>query len=745
MSIIFHKKSGEFHLTNGKISYIMEIMENGQMGQLYYGKAIRDRESFCHLHEEMPRSLMAGAVESNDVLSMQYMSQEYPSYGTSDYRMPAFTILQKNGSRISNFTYRSHEIYQGKKGIEPLPSTYVENPGEAESLEILLADDLTGVELTLTYTIYADEAVITRHARFQNRGEEPVVLDRALSACVEFKDSDFEMIHLAGAWARERYVKTRKLEMGIQAIQSLRGASSSEHNPFLALKRPDANEKQGEVYGFSFVYSGNFIAQVEVNTHDMTRVTMGIHPEMFSWQLETGETFQTPEVVMVYSNQGLNQMSQTYHRLYKTRLVRGEWRDQPRPILLNNWEATYFDFTEEKILKIARKAKDAGAELFVLDDGWFGARNDDYRGLGDWYVNLEKLPSGIKGLSEKIEEMGLKFGLWVELEMVNKDSDLYRAHPDWVIGAPGRYESPARHQHILDFSRKEVVDGIYEMISKIIRESKISYIKWDMNRYMTEPFSKGGTPEDQGKLMHRYILGVYDLYTRLTREFPHILFESCASGGARFDPAMLAFAPQTWTSDDTDAGERMKIQYGTSYVYPLVSMGSHVSAVPNHQMLRNTPLATRANVAYFGTFGYELDLNLLENEEIKQVKAQIEFMKKYRRLIQIDGDFYRLVNPFEGNDTAWMVVSKDKKEAIAAFYQRLNKVNASWLRLRLEGLDEEKLYQITYHSGHANEEPKVVLEAYGDELMNAGLVIDRNELNRNGGDFASVLYTLKEI
>ncbi len=463
---------------------------------------------------------------------------------------------------------------------------------------------------------------------------------------------------------------------------------------------------------------------------------------------------------MVYSDKGLNKMSQTYHRLYRKRLMHGEWRDKARPILLNNWEATYFDFNEEKILTIAKKAKEAGVELFVLDDGWFGARNDDYRGLGDWYVNLEKLPDGISGLSKKVEELGLKFGLWVELEMVNKDSDLYRAHPDWIISAPNRFESHARHQNVLDFSRNEVVDYIYEMIAKVIRESSISYIKWDMNRYMSEPYSKGSAPCEQGKVMHKYILGVYDLYTRLTTEFPHILFESCASGGARFDPAMLYFAPQTWCSDDTDASERTKIQYGTSYVYPIVSMGSHVSAVPNHQMHRITPIETRANVAYFGTFGYELDLNLLSDAEIETVKKQIAFMKEHRELIQMDGDFYRLLSPFEGNETAWMVVSSDKTQAVAAFYQRLNKVNASWLRLKLDGLDANTKYEVScdmapvtsYDAkiaeayGHKTEEDSVkTYQAYGDELMSAGIPIDREELNKKGGDFASLLYTLKKV
>ena len=647
------------------------------------------------------------------------------------------SVRQENGSRIVNFTYRSHEIYGGKKNLTPLPAVYTENDEEAQTLEILLHDSLMDTDLVLSYTVFAEMPVLTRNSRIVQKGNQKIVLERAMSASVEFPDMDYEMVHLSGAWARERYVKNRKLEMGIQAVQSLTGTcSSAEHNPFLALKRPHTTEDQGDVYGFSLVYSGNFLAQTEVSTFDITRVMMGIHPEGFHWELSAGEEFQTPEVVMVYSSQGLNKMSQTYHKLYRKRLMRGMWRDQARPILLNNWEATYFDFNEEKILNIAAKAKEAGVELFVLDDGWFGTRNDDYRGLGDWYVNLEKLPDGISGLSHKVEEMGLKFGLWVELEMVNKDSDLYRAHPDWIIGVPERFESHPRHQHVLDFSRKEVVDYIYAMVSKIIRESSISYIKWDMNRYMTEPYSRGLDASSQGEVMHKYILGVYDLYTRLTTEFPEILFESCASGGARFDPAMLYFAPQTWTSDDTDGNERTKIQYGTSYVYPIVSMGTHVSAVPNHQLYRVTPLSTRANVAYFGTFGYELDLNLLSDREMEMVKEQIEFMKENRELIQMDGDFYRLRSPFEGNDTAWMVVSQDKKQAIAGFYQKLNKVNASWLRLKLQGLDKERLYDVQCE--------ETIYQAYGDELMYVGIPLDRERLNKKGGDFASLIYVLKE-
>lgn len=737
MAIRFYEKTKTFHLFNKEVSYIMCVMENGQIENLYYGKAIKEREDFSHFHEEMSRALTSVCVPEPGVLSMQYTKQECPVYGTGDYRSPALTIAQKNGSKIVNFTYVSHEIIKGKKALTPLPAVYTESEEEAWTLEILLHDEVMNTDVILSYTVFEEYPVIARNIKVSHKGTESINLEKVMSASVEFPDMDFEMIHLSGAWSRERYVKNRKLEMGIQAVQGINGtACGAEHNPFIALKRPETTESQGEVYGFSLVYSGNFLAQTEVSTFGMTRVMMGIHPEGFCWELKGGEEFQTPEVIMVYSDQGLNKMSQVYHRLYRKRLMRGIWRDQARPILLNNWEATYFDFDEEKILNIARKAKEVGVELFVLDDGWFGARNDDYRGLGDWYVNLDKLPDGIAGLSRKIEEIGLRFGLWVELEMVNKDSDLYREHPEWIIGVPGRFECHGRHQHVLDFSRTEVVDYIYNLISKIIRESSISYIKWDMNRYMTEPYSRGADAASQGKVMHKYILGVYDLYTRLTEEFPEILFESCASGGARFDPAMLFFAPQTWTSDDTDASERTKIQYGTSYVYPIVSMGSHVSAVPNHQMLRTTPISTRADVAYFGTFGYELDLNLLNNEEIALVKEQVKFMKKHRKLLQIDGDFYRILSPFEGNDTSWMVVSQDKKQAIAAYYQRLNKINASWLRLKLLGLDKEILYSVQYGGKE--------YQAYGDELMYAGIVIDRELLNKNGGDFASLIFVLQE-
>lgn len=736
MPIIYHRQAKQFHLYNQSMSYLIQIMGNDQLGNLYYGKRITDRESYAHLFETGERPHAAISCPEPVSLCLQYTKQEYPAFGTGDYRYGAFVIRQENGSRIVNFAYVSHRIYKGKHSLDPLPSVYVEDEKEADTLEIKLHDDVMDTDLILTYTIYEAMPVLTRHARFDHRGREEIVLLNAMSGAVDLPDCDYEMIRLSGAWSRERHIKRCPLEEGIQSVYSMRGISSAEHNPFLALARKEVTENSGQVYGFSLVYSGSFLGQAEVCSHDTTRVLMGIHPDTFEWPLKKGESFQTPELVMVYSDSGLSYMSQVYHRLYRTRLARGYWRDRERPVLLNNWEATYMDFNEEKILAIAKKAKETGVELFVLDDGWFGERNDDHRSLGDWYVDKEKLPGGISGLSEKIEALGLKFGLWIEPEMVNKNSRFYEAHPDWILSAPGRYETPSRQQHVLDFSRKEIVDAVYKMLKEVIGNAKISYIKWDMNRYLTECYSKGTSPDRQGMVMHKYILGVYDLYTRLLTDFPEILFESCASGGARFDPGMLYFAPQAWCSDNTDAIDRLKIQYGTSLVYPVSSIGAHVSAVPNHQVRRVTPLKSRGNAAVFGAFGYELDLNRLSKEEIELVKQQIACYKKNRKLLH-QGTFYRLKSPFEGNDMAWMVVSEEKDRAVAAYYQILNPANAGWLRLKLQGLCEDIPYTVSMDG--------ITGVYYGSELMYAGIPIDRNRFLTEHGDFASVLLFIDRI
>ena len=604
------------------------------------------------------------------------------------------------------------------------------------TLTVFLEDAVTHIRLELLYTIF-ETGALARSARIVNDGEGPVHLLTAMSLCMDLPDSDYEWVQLSGAWARERHVKVRKLEQGIQAVDSMRGHSSHEHNPFIALKRPTADEFQGEAIGFSLVYSGNFLAQAQVDTHDTTRILMGIHPSWFDWKLDAGESFQTPEAVMVYSMEGLNGMSRIFHKLYGKRLARGYWRDRARPILLNNWEATYFDFTKERLIEIAKKAKECGVELFVLDDGWFGQRSHERAGLGDWVANPERLADGIEGLAEEIEGLGMQFGLWFEPEMVNKDSDLYREHPDWIIETPERHSSHGRFQYVLDFSRKEVVDKIYEMMEKILGGAKVSYVKWDMNRSITECYSSALPADRQGEVFHRYILGVYDLYDRLTSKFPKVLFESCASGGGRFDPGILYYAPQGWASDDSDAVERLKIQYGTSFCYPVSSIGSHVSMAPNHQVYRNTPLHTRANVAYFGTFGYELDLNKISDKEQEQVKEQIRFMKKYREVLQF-GDFYRLKSPFDGNVTAWMVVNEERTLALVGWYRVLCGVNMPFTRIKLQGLKDEYRYEIAGREGWY----------FGNELMNLGLITTdyasgegaEGELYK--GDFDSRIFVL---
>lgn len=750
MSIIFNEKSREFHLFNDNISYIIKILRNNQLGQLYFGKKIHQKDNYDYLLERAYRPMSSYMYEGEYEFSLEHIKQEYPTYGTTDFKYPAYEILQGNGSRITNFEYTSHKIYRGKPQLNGLPATYTEDDSEADTLEITLYDKEIHVELILNYTIFNNESAIARSCKFINKGKENVELTNAMSMCLDLPDCNYELIQLSGAWAREREVRQRKLEQGIQAINSTRGNSGHNHNPFIALKRPKADEFQGEALGFSLVYSGNFLVQVEVDTYDVSRVLMGINPFGFTWHLAENEEFQTPEAVMVYSDKGMNGVSQTYHRLYRTRLARGEWRDKVRPILINNWEATYFDFTEDILVDIAKTAKEDGIELFVLDDGWFGRRCGETSGLGDWYANTDRLPNGISGLSKRIEDLGMKFGLWFELEMVNKDSDLYRKHPEWIIQTPNRSSSHGRNQYVLDFSRKEVVDYIYEMVDIILSESSISYIKWDMNRCITECYSASLPAYRQGEVFHRYILGVYDLYERLIKKHPHILFESCASGGGRFDAGMMYYAPQCWTSDDSDAIERIKIQYGTSFAYPISSMGAHVSITPNHQLFRNAPLETRGNVAYFGAFGYELDLTKLSEEEHELIRRQVEFVKEYRDVIQ-KGTFFRLQSPFENNISAWMIVSEDKKTAIAAYFKVLNDVNCAFRRMKLHGLDKNLLYSVKGTSSSAkidiNKDTNNLY--YGSELMNLGLittdpsagqVIDGSETCT---DYWSKIYVLK--
>ncbi|MBQ7147248.1 MAG: alpha-galactosidase [Pseudobutyrivibrio sp.] len=732
MGIKIHDTEKQFHLFNSKVSYVIGECRDGEMGQLYFGKRINENQ-IIYGYQTLAGRPLCCPVTDDENYTKELACLEYPAFGEGDFRGPAYEIKQSNGSRVTNLMYDRYEVSKGKKSIPGLPASYANTEDEATTLEIVCIDKVANVEVTLSYTIFENYSIITRHASFKNIGQEQVKLTRALSCCIDLPDYEYDWMQFEGAWGRERYPHVRSVEKGIISIESMRGHSSANFNPFIILKRKNTDEFQGEAMGIHLVYSGNFRAAAEVDNYGKLRFTMGINPNWFEWPLEASEVFDTPEVIISYTKDGLNDLSQNIHSFMNNNLVRSPYKNKPRPILLNNWEATEMDFDEEKILKIAKKGKEAGVELFVLDDGWFGKRDDDYAGLGDWFVNTKKLPDGITGLAKKVNDLGIDFGLWIEPEMVNPDSDLYRAHPDWVLVAPDRRRTLGRHQMVLDYSKPEVVDNIYHQLYDVISKANISYIKWDMNRSITECFSQGVDPEKQGMVYHKYIMGVYSLYERLIKDFPHILFESCASGGGRFDAGMLYYAPQAWCSDDTDGHERVKIQYGTSYGYPIVSMGAHVSASPNQQTGRSIAIDDRANIACFGTFGYELDLNEVSEEDFEAVKKQIVFMKEYRGLFQY-GTLYRLQSPFEKNIASWMVVSEDKKQAIVVMYKTHKTPNIGMETIKLQGLDENLVYTI-------NDKEKL----YGDFLMERGLgTMGADEpWYKADGDFTSRMFILK--
>ena len=737
MSIEWNSDTREFHLRNDRISYIFRVLESGWLGHLHFGPSLAAGKAYAHL---VPGEFFGYSNRLGEPVPF-----ECPTGGSGDYRIPALAVELADGSGVLNLRYRSHRIVAGKPPIPGLPSTYTEVGGEAETLEILLVDSVADLEVRLLYTIYRDRPVIVRSARVTNASKGPLIVRAAMSASIDLPDADWQLITLNGDWARERHIDRRDLRPGRQSVSSVRGASSSQHNPFVALVRPAATEETGEVMGFSLVYSGNFLAEAELEPFGTTRVRMGINPDGFSWVLEPSASFDTPEAILVYSATGLDEMSHAYHSLFRERLARGAWRDKLRPILINNWEATYFDFDEARLLEIAAAGRELGIELFVLDDGWFGQRDDDTTSLGDWKVNRRKLPGGLESLARKVEALGMRFGLWIEPEMMSRASALFEAHADWAVGIPSRPLTEHRNQYVLDMSRPEVVDYLFGVLSGVLGSAPISYVKWDMNRTITEPFTPTMPAWRQGEFLHRYILGVYALYDRLTRAFPGILFESCAGGGARFDPGLLAYAPQAWTSDNTDAIDRLKIQYGTSLAYPLSSMGAHVSAVPNHQGGRVTPLATRAAVAFFGDLGYELDPTKLSEDERAAIAEQVAFYKQWRELVQF-GRFHRLRSPFEGdgNETAWMVVAGDRKAALAGFYEVLNRVNIGPRRLRLRGLDPATLYRVSVWPPSAAPDQSSRLIG-GDLLMAAGLVIEARRMAFPVGDFLARLYVLEAV
>ena len=683
MSIFYDENQKSFYLGAGKASYVLHVDEDGRLLNQHWGARVPDGAI-------QPDLSHYPTLASFDPRT-NALPWELPTRGSGWYGEPAVAATNAKGNDMVQLTYVSHAIYMGKNRLPGLPATFARREGDAETLEIELMDRLTGLRVTAVYGVFERTGAITRSLRMKNESGEDIQINGVLSASAPVHGSGYDVIHLKGAWARERHVMRQTQGEGEYRIFSQRGASGHEANPFLALCEKSATEFSGEVWAVSLVYSGSFEALSYVNNTENSRLSIGLNPDVFTWKLEPGETFVSPEAAMVYSPDGLNGMSHAFHRLYSENLMRSKWFERDRPILINNWEATYFNFNEEKILQIARRAKELGVEMLVLDDGWFGKRNTDNCSLGDWVVNPEKLPGGLNGLSDRLHDLGLKFGLWFEPEMISPDSDLYRAHPDWCLHVDGRARVEMRNQLILDLSRREVQDYIIESVSAVLESARIEYVKWDMNRNMTEPFSGAQTPERQKETQHRYMLGLYRVLEEITARFPEILFESCSGGGGRFDPGMLYYMPQTWTSDDSDAVERMFIQYGTSFVYPPCAMGAHVSAVPNHQTGRTTAMQTRGDVALGGNFGFELDLSQLSDADAETVRRLIEREKQVRTLVRT-GEFTRLLSPFDHPYAAWQFRARDNSEALICAYRLMTRPATPHLLLRASGLDESAVY-----------------------------------------------------
>lgn len=695
-----------FYLNTQNTTYAFSIYNDILPVHLYWGKRINPtlKEDICD--EFIRKNQMACDCGEN---SSEALPLEFSTYGSADMRIPSFNATYSDGTKISKPLYKDFEIIKGKPQLKGLPATYCECDNEADTLILHLFDKLKNVHIYLSYTVFEELDVITRNVKIVNNGER-MVLDTALSTTVDFYAmGDSDIIHLDGAWCRERHITRRPIVYGNQNVESRWGASSQHHNPFMAVCDRNATENIGDVYGFSLVYSGNFTVGVECDSYKCGRAYIGINPFGFDFVLENGEEFQTPEAVLVYSPDGFGGMSRIYHRFYRTRLCRGKYRDKERFIIINNWEATYFNFNEEKIVAIAKKAAEIGVDTMVLDDGWFGKRITDNAGLGDWYENSDRLPNGLQGLAKKINALGMHFGLWLEPEMVNPDSDLFRKHPDWVLHTKGRKNSLTRNQLTLDLSREDVCDYIIDSISVVLGKANIEYVKWDMNRYMSEVGSAFLSADRQGEVMHRYMLGLYRVLDSITSRFPNVLFESCAAGGGRFDPGMLYYTPQIWTSDDSDAEERLMIQYGTSMVYPYSTMSAHVSACPNHQVGRTTPIEMRCNVATVGQFGFELDLNKCTERELKIAKQAVERYKELRSIIH-SGDCYRLRSPFETDLSVIEFISKDKDTVIVFIDVKKATPNAPNEYISLAGLDNDAIYVIDDKSYG------------GDYLMNKGLL-----------------------
>ncbi|MBR3948307.1 MAG: alpha-galactosidase [Clostridia bacterium] len=718
-------KNNVFHLTTDKTSYLFRVMKSGQLEALYYGRKIRNTDSFEHLYDKHLGGFANSVAYSTDdkSLSLDHIALEFSAYGKGDYRQPAVQLMHEDGNFTTDFKYKSHGITKLKPALRGLPSSY----GESETLTVVLEDKVLGAEIHLLYTVYEECNVITRSTRIINTGKKSFRIKSVMSMQLDMPMDDYVMLTFDGAWTRERYKNEHILNSGITQIGSITGTSSNRHNPFFAVRHKECTQNKGDAYGFNLVYSGNHIARAEVSTHSILRIQNGINPFEFDWKLGVGEIFDSPESVMTFSNEGLNGMSRNMHTFVKEHIVRGVWKDKERPILVNNWEATFFNFNEKKILEIAKATKDLGAEMFVLDDGWFGKRNSDKAGLGDWTVNIKKLPSGIGGLAKKINDMGIKFGLWVEPEMVNPDSDLYREHPEWAITTDIYKPSEGRNQLVLDLTNPEVVDFIINTMTDVFSSGNIEYIKWDNNRHMSDVFSRRKNARS-GEFFHRYMMGLYEIWGALTEKFPNILFEACSSGGNRFDLGTFCYMPQCWTSDNTDPLDRLYIQSGTSYGYPQSVMTMHVAAAVSLNDFRFSSVEQRFNVASFGLLGYELDVTQLSRFDRAAVKKQIEYYKQHRRLLQF-GEFTRIGDVFTDNIMKWQITSKDKSEAMLGYFVDRVVPNPANEVIKFDALDENKDYHLTIR-------PQVINIKMVGEIINQPLP---KKLDMDDGKFYEFL------
>ncbi|MCI8946505.1 MAG: alpha-galactosidase [Lachnospiraceae bacterium] len=709
MAINYHRTSHIFTLDTENTTYQMKVDDYGFLLHLYYGARISGDMDYLLTYFDRGFSGNPADAGTDRTYSMDALPQEYPAMGTGDYRNSALIIHNGDGSDCCDLRYVSHEIRQGKYGLVGLPAVYA-GEEEAQTLEILLEDSVSKVQVRLLYGVLEEEDIITRSVKITNLGSEDVIVEKAAGACLDFLAGSYDLISFYGRHVMERSFQRREIAHGSFSIGSRRGASSHQYNPAVIIARRDTTEDTGGCYGMMFVYSGSFLCEAEKDQFDQTRVLMGLQRDLFHYTLERGEVLTVPETVLCYSDEGFAALSNRYHRCIRKHLFRGKYGQAMRPVLLNSWEAFYFDFDGEKICKLAKEAATLGMDMVVMDDGWFGKREDDNSGLGDWQVNEEKLGCSLGELIERINSLGVKFGIWIEPEMISEDSDLYRTHPDWVMRIPGRKPIHARNQLVLDFSRAEVRDHIFKQICGVLDQGNVEYVKWDMNRSISDIYSQERSP---GKVAHDYMLGVYEFLENLMERYPNMLIEGCSGGGGRFDAGMMYYTPQIWCSDNTDALDRLKIQYGTSFFYPAASVGAHVSAVPNHQTGRRISLRTRGIVAMAGSgFGYELDPNHMTEREKEQIREQIAKYKRYAPLV-FSGDYYRLSSPFDDVYTAWMFVSEDGGRALVSAVMTIqngnNNMPVSYVRLK--GLDRDALY----------EEPDSGRCYYGSALMEAGL------------------------